>query len=355
MENTSLPSRRFGAGVRKYTIPQPMTVEYFLGDHLGSTSITTDSNGAKVSEMRYTAWGEVRYSWTSGQSTTPAYSLPEYTYTGQFSNMEDFGLMFYNARWYDPYLNHFTQPDSIIPQAQGVQAWDRYAYSNNNPVRFNDPSGHMLDSGGGTSCNDKIEKCSITYTILVGAHNDIPPYVPGANDSTCYDCPSEGQFKTPAKYSIPDLANELATAIRDYESRNGKPAIFTFFTYDESSDGTINAESLTIFNKSNRDISVQIVQFNAKPEVCQDSSCMNMTLGTQTYGVNHPVYNTPTASPPGLGVIPERSFSTISLTPSGYPGNQTNTWTQSYDVTLVVMLSSFNTSEYYRPIIYNLP
>ena len=39
--------------MRKYIIPQPMTVEYFLGDHLGSTSLTTDSNGAKVSEMRY--------------------------------------------------------------------------------------------------------------------------------------------------------------------------------------------------------------------------------------------------------------------------------------------------------------
>jgi hypothetical protein len=73
--------------MRKYTIPQPMTVEYFLSDHLGSTSITTDSNGAKVSEMRYTAWGEVRYSWTSGQSTTPAYSLLEYNYTGQYSNV----------------------------------------------------------------------------------------------------------------------------------------------------------------------------------------------------------------------------------------------------------------------------
>jgi hypothetical protein len=28
---------------------------------------------------------------------------------------------------------------------QGVQAWDRYAYVNNNPARFNDPSGHCID------------------------------------------------------------------------------------------------------------------------------------------------------------------------------------------------------------------
>jgi hypothetical protein len=51
--------------------------------------------------------------------------------------------MFYNARWYDPYLNRFVQPDSIVPVAsQGVQAYDRYCYVSNNPVRYNDPSGH---------------------------------------------------------------------------------------------------------------------------------------------------------------------------------------------------------------------
>jgi len=64
--------------MRKYVIPQSMAVEYMLGDHLGSTSITTDSSGNKVSEMRYKAWGEVRYSWTSGASTTPVYSLMDY-------------------------------------------------------------------------------------------------------------------------------------------------------------------------------------------------------------------------------------------------------------------------------------
>ncbi len=97
--------------IRKYAIPQSMSVEYLLGDHLGSTSITTDANGTKVSEMRYKPWGEVRYSWTSGISTTPAYKLSSYTFTGQYSYMDDpstsgvtegFGLMFYNARMYDP-------------------------------------------------------------------------------------------------------------------------------------------------------------------------------------------------------------------------------------------------------------
>jgi RHS repeat-associated protein len=55
------------------------------------------------------------------------------------------GLYFYNARWYDTYLNRWAQPDTIVPLAsQGVQAWDRYGFVNNNPIKYNDPSGHCI-------------------------------------------------------------------------------------------------------------------------------------------------------------------------------------------------------------------
>ncbi len=34
----------------------------------------------------------------------------------------------------------------MIPQqTQGTQAWDRYAYTNNNPVRYSDPTGHFAN------------------------------------------------------------------------------------------------------------------------------------------------------------------------------------------------------------------
>ena len=44
-----------------------------------------------------------------------------------------------------PSLGRFAQADTIIPvQTQGVQAWDRYAYTNNNPLRYDDPTGHCI-------------------------------------------------------------------------------------------------------------------------------------------------------------------------------------------------------------------
>ena len=48
--------------------------------------------------------------------------------------------MFYNARWYDPALGRFVQADTIVPG--GVQGLDRYAYVNNSPMNYADPSGH---------------------------------------------------------------------------------------------------------------------------------------------------------------------------------------------------------------------
>jgi RHS repeat-associated protein len=133
----STVTKYYFAGPQRVAMRSNDTLFYLLTDHLGSTSLTTDPNGALVSEMRYNPWGETRY--TTGATPT------DYTYTGQYSNMSDFGLMFYNARWYDPSLGRFAQADTIIPeQTQGVQAWDRYAYSNNNPVRYTDPSGHCL-------------------------------------------------------------------------------------------------------------------------------------------------------------------------------------------------------------------
>ena len=92
----------------------------------------TDATGTVVSQTRYKAWGEVRHQ--SGVTPT------EYGFTGQFSHAADFGLMFYNARWYDVSLGRFAQADSIIPP--GVQGLDRYAYVNNSPMNYVDPSGH---------------------------------------------------------------------------------------------------------------------------------------------------------------------------------------------------------------------
>jgi RHS repeat-associated protein len=149
-------TKYYFAGAQRIALRTPDgALKYMLGDHLGSTSLVADSNGALVTETKYKACplryrygvlreGEVRY-------TTPNTTLPtRYTFTGQYSYVSDtatdlgsngFGLMFYNARWYDSTTGRFAQADSIVPG--GVQGLDRYAYVSNNPMNFVDPSGHI--------------------------------------------------------------------------------------------------------------------------------------------------------------------------------------------------------------------
>jgi len=84
---------------------------------LHSTSLPPSGTQARGPSAGVLREGEVRYSWTDQSlSTTPAYELTKFTFTGQYSYMDDpsttsvtegFGLMFYNARWYDPALGRF--------------------------------------------------------------------------------------------------------------------------------------------------------------------------------------------------------------------------------------------------------
>jgi RHS repeat-associated protein len=111
-----------------------------MGNHLGSTSLVYKTDTGLVIKKLYKPWGETRYTST----TMPT----RFQFTGQYREVSlggAAGLYYFVARWYDHYLNRWIQPDNIIPEAtQGVQAWDRYAYTNNNPTTYTDPSGHCF-------------------------------------------------------------------------------------------------------------------------------------------------------------------------------------------------------------------
>lgn len=129
-------------------------LQYFLTDHLGSVVAITNASGTLTSQQRYLPFGGQRTNVSS-----PATPATDYGYTGQRTLDEDMGgLMDYKARFYSSYTNHFLQPDTLIPNPSNPQAWNRYSYVGNNPIRFNDPTGHMRveDPGGKRGCSDPI-------------------------------------------------------------------------------------------------------------------------------------------------------------------------------------------------------
>jgi RHS repeat-associated protein len=127
-------------------------LNYFLTDHLGSVVAVVNPGGGLVSQQRYMPFGEVR-------TDVGTITQTDFGYTGQRNldaqgNSFSTGLMDYKARFYDPYINRFISPDTITPG--GPQGLNRYSYSNNNPINFNDPSGHMADECGDFGCEADI-------------------------------------------------------------------------------------------------------------------------------------------------------------------------------------------------------
>jgi hypothetical protein len=47
-----------------------------------------------------------------------------------------------SARYQDPVIGRFAQPDTIVPEPGDPQSWNRYSYVRNNPVNRIDPTGH---------------------------------------------------------------------------------------------------------------------------------------------------------------------------------------------------------------------
>jgi RHS repeat-associated protein len=105
-------------------------------DHLGSMAVLSDANGIKVEggEIVFAPFGEVRLGeWTD---------LTDVGFTGQRHDRSTGGLVFYQSRYYLPELKRFVSADSIIPGMADPQAFNRYSYVANNPVRYKDPDGH---------------------------------------------------------------------------------------------------------------------------------------------------------------------------------------------------------------------
>ena len=101
------------------------------GDHLGSTSMTTAGSVVEGSRAYY-PYGAQRSA--SGTLRT------DRTFTGQ--KEDGTGLLYYNARYYDPALGTFISPDSIVPDPGMVVDYNRFLYARGNPLKYSDPTGY---------------------------------------------------------------------------------------------------------------------------------------------------------------------------------------------------------------------
>jgi len=110
---------------------------YYHSDHLGSSNIITNGIGNQVSRYEYTTYGSV--SFPQSFSGNPGTSDVKYLFTGK--ELDNTGLYFYGARYYDPEIGRFITADPTIQRPYDPQDLNRYSYCRNNPLNLVDPSG----------------------------------------------------------------------------------------------------------------------------------------------------------------------------------------------------------------------
>ncbi len=123
------------AGGTRIARKNASATHYYHQDHLGSSSVVTNSSGNNVEEVHYLPFGSA---WSDTNT-----ALTTHKFTGQELDAET-GLYYYGARYYNPILGRFLSADSIVPDPANPQALNRYSYVINNPLRYTDPTGHFF-------------------------------------------------------------------------------------------------------------------------------------------------------------------------------------------------------------------
>lgn len=114
------------------------TVRYQHTDMLGSVVAESDSAGNIISRSHYEPFGKRLGGDKAGIG-----------YTGHLQD-EDLNLTYMQARYYDPLIGRFYSNDPVgaiahLGMSNGIHGFNRYAYANNNPYRFVDPTGMAVE------------------------------------------------------------------------------------------------------------------------------------------------------------------------------------------------------------------
>ncbi|WP_447006690.1 RHS repeat-associated core domain-containing protein [Saccharothrix isguenensis] len=121
-------------------------LKWITPDHQGTNQVSITPVSMEVSQRRQTPYGALR-------GAAPSSWPDRLGFVG--GRNDDSGLVTVGARQYDPAAGRFLSADPIIDN-NDPQQLNGYAYANNSPVTFSDPTGLLHDCGpDGVRCGGK--------------------------------------------------------------------------------------------------------------------------------------------------------------------------------------------------------
>jgi RHS repeat-associated protein len=126
-------------------LAQAGTHHYYYTDPQGTVLAKADASGNIIATYDYAPYG------TAAPNMSPAPNGPGYT---GHVNDSDTGLVYMQARYYDPSTGKFLSVDPVQPAAGNSFNFNRYDYANNNPINHTDPDGRCAD---GATCDHMVE------------------------------------------------------------------------------------------------------------------------------------------------------------------------------------------------------
>jgi RHS repeat-associated protein len=113
---------------------------YYHKDHLNSINKITNDQATILVDQEFSLWGSRISSISTNEKRSRGFTSHEH--------IDLFGLINMNGRIYSPSLGRFLSVDPIIEDITDYNAFNRYTYVSNNPITFNDPTGHFKISRG---------------------------------------------------------------------------------------------------------------------------------------------------------------------------------------------------------------
>ncbi len=118
---------------------------YLIKNLQGDVTRILNNNLETVAQYVYDPWGKLVNILDANGEPNSGISIANINpirYRGYYFDMET-GFYYLNARYYDPALGRFINPDDYVSTGQGLTSFNMYAYCNNDPINMIDLTGEF--------------------------------------------------------------------------------------------------------------------------------------------------------------------------------------------------------------------